>query len=138
MEWDVLGVDSNILVRFFTRDEEQQFSMASRVFEQAADRSLYLSVIVLVELNWTLRRVYKRPAKQVLQTLENLVETRQCVVEDRDNVARAINLARATRADFSDALIALRNETDGCERTITFDHDACDIDQMTSVADFLS
>ena len=129
----MLGVDSNVLVRFFTRDDEGQFRQAADFFEGAKDRSLFLSVIVLVEVNWTLRRGYKRARKDVLQTLEDLVHTRQFVIEDRDNVVRAIATARTTRADFSDALIALRNEVDGCEQTVTFDHDALDIEQMTQV-----
>jgi predicted nucleic-acid-binding protein len=133
----VLGIDSNILVRFFTKDDDKQFVAASRLFEQAQDHSLFLGVIVLVELNWTLQRVYKRSAQAVLSTLEDLVDTRQFYVEDRDNVARAIEMARATGADFSDALIALRNEADGCAQTATFDHRALRIGQMTRVSDFL-
>lgn len=129
----MLGVDSNVLVRFFTRDDEGQFRQAADFFEGAKDRSLFLSVIVLVEVNWTLRRVYKRARKDVLQILEDLVHTRQFVIEDRDNVVRAIAIARMTKADFSDALIALRNEAGGCEQTVTFDHDALDIEQMAQV-----
>lgn len=137
MEHDVFGVDSNVLVRFFTRDDEEQFRQAAQFFEGAKDRSLFLSVIVLVEVNWTLRRGYKRARKDVLQTLEDLVHTRQFVIEDRDNVARAIAIARTTKADFSDTLIALRNEVGGCERTATFDHDALDIEQMVQVGALL-
>lgn len=133
----MLGVDSNVLVRFFTRDDEKQFQQAAKFFESAEDRSLFLSVIVLVEVNWTLRRVYKRPQKDVLQALEDLVHTRQFAIEDRDNVLNAIRLARATKADFSDALIALRNEVEGCTKTATFDHDALGLGQMTSVVEVL-
>ena len=129
----MLGVDSNVLVRFFTRDDEAQFDQASRFFGRAEDRSLYLNIIVLVEVNWTLRRVYKRSRQEVLQTLEDLLQTRQFVIEDRDNVMRAIAIARTTKVDFSDALIALRNEVAGCLATATFDHDALDIEQMTDV-----
>lgn len=129
----MLGVDSNVLVRFFTHDDEKQFEQARGFFAGAQDRTLFLSVIVLVEVNWTLRRVYKRARRDVLQTLEELVHTRQFVIEDRDNVLRAIAMARATKADFSDALIALRNEGDGCSRTATFDHDALGLEQMTQV-----
>jgi predicted nucleic-acid-binding protein len=134
----VLGVDSNVLVRFFTRDDEKQYEQASRFFGQAKDRSLFLSVIVLVELNWTLRRAYKRAREDTLRVLEDLAHTRQFVIEDRDNVVRAIAIARTTRADFSDALIALRNEADGCPQTATFDHDALDIEQMTHVGALLA
>ncbi len=137
MEADVLGIDSNILVRFLTKDDEVQFEHASRLLGQAEDRSLFLGVIVLVEVNWTLRSVYQRPAKEVLRTLEDLVDARQFTVEDRDEVVRAIGIARDTGTDFSDALIALRNEGIGCTRTATFDRRALRIEQMTSVAELL-
>lgn len=133
----MLGIDSNVLVRFFTRDDEKQFQQAVRLFERAKDRSFFISVIVLVEVNWTLRRAYKRPQMDVLQTLEDLVHTRQFVIEDRDNVLNAIRLGRVTKADFSDALIALRNEVDGCTRTATFDHNALELEQMMSVGELL-
>src|SRR5262249_18542596 len=134
---DVIGVDSNVLVRFVTRDDEKQYDQASRFFANANDRGLFLSIIVLVEVNWTLQRVYKRARKEVLQTLDDLVHTRQFVIEDRDNVVRAIAVARSTRADFSDALIALRNEVEGCAQTATFDRDALDIEQMKQVGALL-
>jgi predicted nucleic-acid-binding protein len=138
MERVVLGVDSNVLVRFFTRDDEKQFQQAARLFEGAKDRGLFLSVIVLVEVNWTLCRVYRRPRKDVLQTLEDLAHTRQFVIEDRDNVLEAIHFARATKVDFSDALIALRNEVEGCTATATFDRNALDLAQMTFVGEALA
>jgi AbrB family looped-hinge helix DNA binding protein len=138
MEAAVLGIDSNILVRFLTRDDEPQFDHASRLFGQAEDRNLFLGVIVLVEVSWTLRRVYKQPAKDVLQTLEDLVDARQFTIEDRDQVVRAIGIARASGADFSDALIALRNEAAGCSTTATFDRRALRIEQMTPVVELLA
>jgi predicted nucleic-acid-binding protein len=133
----VFGVDSNVLVRFFTRDDEKQYEQAARFFERAKDRTLFLSIIVLVEVNWTLRRAYKRARNDVLQTLDDLVHTRQFVIEDRENVVRAIAIARATKADFSDALIALRNAVHGCPQTATFDQDALDIEQMAQVGELL-
>jgi predicted nucleic-acid-binding protein len=138
MERVVLGVDSNVLVRFLARDDEKQFHQAARLFESVEDRGLFLSVIVLVEVNRTLRRVYRKLPGDVLQALEDLVHTRQFVIEDRDNVLSAIRLARVTKADFSDALIALRNDVDGCTRTATFDHDALDLEQMISVEEALA
>lgn len=129
----VLGVDSNILVRFLTEDDSAQFAVARRFLEQAAEGSLFLSLVVLVEINWVLRRVYKRRKAEVLDALDELVDSRQFSVEERTRVVRAISLARSTRADFSDALIALGNEVMGCERTATFDVDALDIGQMVHV-----
>ena len=129
----MIGIDSNILVRFLTRDDDIQYKAAVRLLELAPDRGLFLSLIVLVEVNWVLRRAYKRPRSEVLNTLDDLMDARQFAIEERTRVIRAISIARSTRADFSDALIALGNEAQGCQHTATFDVDAFDIPQMVSV-----
>lgn len=129
----MIGVDSNVLIRFLTRDDEQQFEVAAALLGQAPDRSIFLSLIVLVEVHWVLLRVYKRPRSDVLSTLDDLLDSRVFAVEERARVIRAISLARSTRADFSDALIALGNEAQGCRNTATFDADALDIPQMVAV-----
>jgi len=133
----VLGLDSNILVRFLTRDDEQQYKQATALLARAEDRSLYLSVLVLIEIYWTLRRAYRRPAPDVLKALGDVVDTRQFTIEDRDLVLRAIELAMSAGVDFADVLIALRNEAAGCSATATFDHDALRIAQMAPVAELL-
>lgn len=129
----VIGVDSNVLVRFLTRDDEKQYQAAAWLLQQAPDRGVFLSLIVLVEVNWVLQRIYKRHRDEVLGTLDDLLDARVFKIEDRARVARAISMARSTRADFSDALIALGNEAQGCESTATFDIVALDIPQMTRV-----
>lgn len=131
----MIGVDSNVLIRFLTRDDEQQFEVAAALLGQAPDRSIFLSLIVLVEVHWVLLRVYKRPRSDVLSTLDDLLDSRVFAVEERARVIRAISLARSTRADFSDALIALGNEAQGCRNTATFDADALDIPQMVAVGE---
>lgn len=130
---EMIGVDSNVLIRFLTRDDEEQYEAAAALLGQAPDRSVFLSLIVLVEVNWVLLRVYRRPRSEVLSTLDDLMDSRVFAIEERARVIRAISLARSTRADFSDALIALGNETQGCDNTATFDIDALDIPQMIAV-----
>ena len=130
---EMIGVDSNVLIRFLTRDDEEQYEAAAGLLGQAPDRSVFLSLIVLVEVNWVLLRVYKRSHSEVLGTLDDLMDTRVFAIEERARVIRAISLARSTRANFSDALIALGNEAQGCDNTATFDIDALDIPQMIAV-----
>lgn len=134
----MLGVDSNVVLRYLTRDDKTQFAAASDLFGRARDRSLFLSLVVMVEVSWVLRRVYKIAASDVLRTLDDLIDARQFVVEERPRVIQAIAMARATRADFADALIALGNEAHGCERTVTFDVDALDLKQMMAVSEALA
>jgi predicted nucleic-acid-binding protein len=134
----VLGVDSNVLLRFLTGDNKAQSAVATALIDQAENGSLFLSTIVLVEVHWVLRRAFKRSTEEVLEALDELVDSHQFTIEERARVIRAIAIARATRADFADALIALGNESMGCERTATFDVDALDIAQMISVEEAIA
>ena len=134
----MLGVDSNVLLRFLTGDSKAQNAAAAALIDKAENGSLFLSAIVLVEVHWMLRRAYKRSTEEVLQALDELVDSQQFTIEERARVIRAIAIARSTRADFADALIALGNESMGCERTATFDVDALDISQMISVEEAIA
>ena len=129
----MLGLDSNDLIRFLTRDDPTQFELARKLFERADDGTLFLSTVVLVEVNWVLRRVYRRPRIDVLEVLDELMDTRQFTIDQRELVIGAIASARAVGCDFSDALIALQNEALGCNRTATFDEKAIRLEQMISV-----
>lgn len=89
--------------------------------------------VVLVEFNWTLRRVYRMPRAEVMNVLNGLVEFVQFTIGRRDLVVRAILAAEEAGCDFSDALIALLHEDAGCENTVTFDERAQRLPQMMPV-----
>lgn len=127
------GVDTNVLVRFFTRDDAAQFALASDLIRAATDGELFVDPVVLVEFNWTLRRVYRMPRAEVMNVLNGLVEFVQFTIGRRDLVVRAILAAEEAGCDFSDALIALLHEDAGCENTVTFDERAQRLPQMMPV-----
>lgn len=127
------GVDTNVLVRFVTRDEPEQFALSEALVGGAATGELYVDPIVLVELNWTLRRVYRLGRSEVLDVLNGLLDSREFTVGQRSLVLAAISSAYATGCDFSDALIALLHEAAGCANTLTFDTRALRLAQMRPV-----
>lgn len=127
------GVDTNVLLRFFTADDPKQFELARQLVSGASEGELFVDMIVLVELNWTLRRVYEYGPTQVLDLLEELVGTREFSIDRADLVSGAISAARAAGCDFSDALIALCNSAEGCQHTLTFDKKALRLKQMVAV-----
>lgn len=134
----MLGVDSNVLLRFLTGDNKAEQAEAARLIGSAERGGLFLNSIVLVEVHWLLRRAFKRSKEEVLQALDDLVDSRQFTIEERERVIRAIAIARSSRADFTDAMIALGNEAAGCDRTATFDVDALDIVPMILVKEALA
>ena len=134
----MLGVDTNVLVRFFTEDEPTQFALARKLVENATEGQLFVNPIVLVELNRVLRRLYHMPRAEVAMVLNGLMDFKEFTIGDRDLAVRAIAAAEATGVDFSDALIALLHEKSGCTQTVTFDVRAQRLTQMIAVEEVVA
>ena len=119
----MIGLDTNVLVRYLTRDDEAQFRVARRLLEglEASGETAYISVIVLAELAWVLSISYGFDRPTLAATLEQLVQTVEFTVEDRELVSQAIAEFAAGKAGFADYLIGVRNRAAGCSATSTFD-----------------
>ena len=117
----MLGVDTNVLVRFFTGDDPGQFQTAKDLIEGASDGELFINSLVLAELHWVLRRGYLIEAKSILELFDRLFEFREFTIGDQELVQQALLEARATGGDFADSLIAQINQANGCSVTLTFD-----------------
>lgn len=117
------GVDTNVLVRYITRDDPGQERAASRFLESARTRSepIFVNVIVLCELVWVLGRSYEYSRAEVAAVVERVLATEQIVVEDADLAWLALSDFKASKADFADCLIGRKNLRLGCEETATFD-----------------
>jgi predicted nucleic-acid-binding protein len=117
------GLDTNVIVRYVTQDDREQFRRADAVFAAAAASGdkLYVNAVVLCELVWVLRAAYKEPRERIAEVIEALLETPEVVVEDADLARRALDDWKSAAADFTDCFIARRNERSGCRKTLTFD-----------------
>lgn len=119
----MIGIDTNVLVRFLTLDDEEQVERVERLIDEALARSepLHIDSIVLCETAWVLRSVYGLSREEVAGALERIVDARQFSIEDRDSVRRAVASFRSGPGDFADYLIGERNRRIGCRTTMTFD-----------------
>lgn len=117
------GIDTNLLVRFVTRDDEAQAQAAREVIVRSAalGERLHVDAIVLCELAWVLRSGYGRTPREIGDVIAALLESPEMVVEDADLVRRALRDYLAGKGGFADALVAHRNRRAGCETTLTFD-----------------
>jgi predicted nucleic-acid-binding protein len=117
------GVDTNVLVRYITRDDPAQERAASRFLESARKRAepIFVNVIVLCELVWVLGRTYEYSRTEVAAVIGQLLTTEQIVVEETDLAWLALSDFKASRGDFADCLIGRKNERLGCDATVTFD-----------------
>lgn len=56
----MLGIDTNVLVRFLVRDDLAQFEKARQLIEQevSAGKQVVINQLVLLETEWVLRSRY--------------------------------------------------------------------------------
>ena len=100
--------DTNVFLRFLTRDDEGHSDQAAALFRAATagEIEVVTGPPVLFELTWTLRRAYKTPRARCLEILSNLTAWPGLILLDRDLVEKAILRARESDQEFADAYIA--------------------------------
>ncbi len=132
----MLGLDTNVLVRYLVRDDESQFERARHLFREAAaaDEGLFVSLLVLQETEWVLRSRYRLPKADVIATVSALLETMEIAFEDEPAVEEALFLWKDSGAGFSDCLIGAHNRRVGCRATATFVARAASLDAFVGVA----
>jgi predicted nucleic-acid-binding protein len=121
----MIGLDTNIVVRYITEDNPAQTAAAARLIHSlSADSPGFLSLIAVLELVWVLESSYRFNKKEIEHVLEILLRTRELVIERADIVSQALRKFSASRADFADCLIERCGEAAACEYTVTFDKNA--------------
>lgn len=121
------GLDTTVLVRYLAQDDPAQSARATRLIEEELGPGAqgYLSLLVVVETWWVLKRLYGATPAELRRTVEDLLGARQLVVERTDLLTAAVALLAAhPRLDLADAVIAISAREAGCARTVTFDREA--------------
>jgi len=119
----MLGVDTNILVRFLVRDDEVQFEKARKLImrEVAAGRCVFVSHLVLLETEWVLRSRYRLSKNLIVEAISGLLDSSDVQFEDEPAIEEALFVWKDTSAGFADCLIGVKNRRLGCRATVTFD-----------------
>ena len=122
----MIGLDTNVLVRYFTDDEPKQAKAARTLVESRLTRESpgYVNVVTLAETAWVLQRLYGAGRGEVAQIVDSLLTAPNIVVERKAVVRKALQGYVSTATGFSDCLIAQLNAGAGCESTVTFDRQA--------------
>lgn len=115
----MIGVDTNVLLRYFLRDDADQAARADR--ELHRDERFTIDGIVLCELVWVLDAGYGFSRAEIAAALDRILATAQFEIEGKDLVLAALDDFRRSGADFSDCLIGRRNRAAGAAETVTFD-----------------
>lgn len=117
----MIGLDTNILVRYLTADDLEQWQLAKELIETEG-QLCFIANIVLCELVWVLRgKPYQFTRLQIVEVLETMLATPVLEFEERSSVYQALQRMKVGKADFSDYLIGAISHTSGCSATYSFD-----------------
>jgi predicted nucleic-acid-binding protein len=119
----MLGVDTNVLGRYLTRDDQPQYEKARRMIDRevAKGEPVLVSLLVLLETEWVLRSRYEMAKADIVTAFSALLDTADLTFEDEPSVETAVYSWKDSPADFADCLIEARNRRLGCRATATFD-----------------
>ena len=119
----MIGIDTNVLVRYLTQDDSAQVRRVDRLVEDALDAGdrLHIDDVVLCEAVWVLRASYRLPKPAIVDALDQILGTALFSFDDRDRMRRALDAYRDGDGDFADYVIGLRNLRAGCAATATLD-----------------
>jgi len=131
----MIGLDTNVLVRYLTRDDADQHRRAQVFLESTCtvENPGYINIIVLVELVWVLKAAYGATRAELSNVLEQILRTRQFEIARREVVFSALEDFKSGSADFSDCLLGRLNQEAGCTETVTFDRKATLLDGFRSL-----
>jgi predicted nucleic-acid-binding protein len=122
----MIGLDTNILVRYLAQDDPRQSQEATEVMEGrlSADDPGFVSIVAIVETVWVLERAYHLTDDQIASAVERMLQADYLVVENQYEVFIAMVALREGRGSFADALIGALGTRAGCLYTLTFDRKA--------------
>ncbi len=122
----MIGIDTNVLVRYITQDDQQQSKKANQFIETQLTKSRpgIISKIVLCELAWVLSNAYGYPKQQIAAVIQQILITQEFFIEDSENAFKALQLYQKNPAGFADCFLAQTHHSMGAEYTVSFDKKA--------------
>jgi len=121
----MIGLDTNILVRYFTFDHPSQTARAIEIMDSlTAEEPGFVSLVVVAELVWVLDSAYKLTKSEIITSLELLLRGKEVIVQEADVAWQALTTFKKSGSSYSDCLIERLGHAAGCHYTLTFDRDA--------------
>lgn len=123
----MIGLDTNVIIRYLTQDDPRQAALANKVIGKSTSQGqlLWISQITLCETVWVLERAYKISKDEMITVLHQLLQTQELVFDKHDIVWQALHDYKSCHSvGFVDCLIGRQNVSNDCLYTYTFDKDA--------------
>lgn len=130
----MIGLDTNVLVRYITQDDNKQAALANSLIEGLNDATPgYVTLVTVIELSWVLESAYNFTRQQFAEVMQTLMTVDAIKLDRAAVVASAVRVYASSKADFSDCLIERLSASAGCEKTMTFDKAAAKMAGMVLI-----
>jgi predicted nucleic-acid-binding protein len=122
----MIGLDTNILVRYLTQDDAVQSERAKDLLDGKLTPAEpgFVSVVAMAETVWVLERTYDFSDQEIAAAVEGMLQADALKVENESEVFTAMIALKEGRGSFADALIVELGARAGCSGTLTFDQNA--------------
>lgn len=122
----MIGLDTNILVRYLAQDDPIQSAKATEIIERrlTEENPGFVSAVAMVETVWLLDRAYGLGSDEIATAIERTLQIDVLVVENEQEVFTAMIALKQGKGSFADAIILALGARAGCSYTLTFDQKA--------------
>jgi predicted nucleic-acid-binding protein len=126
----MIGLDTNVLLRYLAQDDAAQAARATEVMERRMTKAEpgFISLVCVLEVVWVLGSLYRRSRAQIADHVEMLLAADTLEVQNEQEVYQAVIALRNGTGNgsgsFEDALIGALGAWRGCRTTLTFDRSA--------------
>src|SRR5262245_30097055 len=98
----MIGLDTNLLVRYFNQDDPAQSAIATEVLENRLTQQDpgFISIVALAEAVWVLDRAYGLGTDALVNVIERLLAAETLVIENEPEVYSAMTALRDGRGRF--------------------------------------
>jgi predicted nucleic-acid-binding protein len=121
----MIGLDTNVLVRYIAQDDAVQTPKATALIEGLTEAEPgFIPLVAIVELVWVMQGCYAATKAETVAVLDKLLRVRTLCVENAGIVMSALSRYSQSNADFADCLIERSADRANCARTVTFDEKA--------------
>ena len=115
----MIGLDTNILVRYLTRDDKAQYRATMKLLSRKG-ATFFVPDLVLIETDWVLSTFYDWSRDEIADAFARLLQVHNLQFEDEDQIRRSLGAIRRG-ADLSDELLVSKCREHDCQELATFD-----------------
>ncbi|MFT5387130.1 MAG: putative nucleic-acid-binding protein [Candidatus Omnitrophota bacterium] len=85
-----VAIDTNILIRIITRDDDALYQKASRFIKKYGKDDIFVSASTIIETSFVLKSCYQWGKEDVLMAVELIVDTDQFYIDQEPALRQAI------------------------------------------------